>query len=206
MKTAGSGRSNHQNRTAFRTGFEERPQIMDEYVNSVELGRRLGVSEAAVRKHVSRGLYSPEARGSMKGKYHVGRCKAAYETGRDPDAALRGVAGAEALGASGPSTRLPENSLTKARAAQAVLKAQREQIALARAKGELISAADAMKAARAVISIVIDRIEGAAAQIGPRVVGLDAAAAERVARDILHGVRAEIAGIASAIEVLSDAK
>ena len=55
----------------------------------------------------------------------------------------------------------------------------------------------------AVVSVITERIDGASAKIGPRVVGLDAAAATSVAREILNGVRAEIAGLADAVEVLT---
>ena len=80
-----------------------------------------------------------------------------------------------------------------------------EGLALQRAKGELIKTEDAYRACRAVVSIVIERLDGAAAQIGPRVAGLDAVAAERVAREILTAVRAEIACMGDKIKELSDA-
>ena len=174
---------------------------MSEQVNASELARRLGVSEGAVRKHARRGLYKPR----KTGLFDVDECRAAWETSRDPDAVLKGIAGGQAV-SRGPAPIGPqENTLTKARTAQAALRAQREGLALQRAKGELIKTEDAYRACRAVVSIVIERLDGAAAQIGPRVAGLDAVAAERVARDILMAVRAEIAGMSSKIQEIADA-
>jgi hypothetical protein len=86
------------------------------------------------------------------------------------------------------------------------LKAQREHLALAREKGELIKTADAIKAGMLVVSLVTERLDGAAAQIGARVVGLDAVGAERVAREVLTGIRKEIAGLAETIGAVADAK
>lgn len=98
---------------------------------------------------------------------------------------------------------LPETSLSKARTAQAVLRATREQLALSREKGELIRTDDAYRACRTVVAVVLERLDGAAAQIGARVVGLDAVAAERVAREVLADVRREIAGMGNQIEVIT---
>ncbi len=175
---------------------------MADLVNASELGRRLGVSEGAVRKHVRRGLYRP----NRDGLFDVEHCKAAWEAGRDPDAVIKGLAGAQAVARDAAASRegLPENSLTRARAANTALQARRNRLALEREQGLLIKTEDAYRACRAVVTIVIERLDGAAAQIGPRVVGLDAVAAERVAREILHGVRAEIAGMAKAIEEVAD--
>ena len=177
---------------------------MSDRVNASELARRIGVSEGAVRKHVKRGMY----RAGRDGLFDADECKMAWEAGRDPDAAIKGALGGQSVSndaKAGGEARLPENSLTRARTAQAALRAQREGLALQRAKGELIKTSDAYRACRAVVSIVIERLDGAAAQIGPRVAGLDAVAAERVARDILMAVRAEIAGMSSKIQEIADA-
>lgn len=177
---------------------------MSERVNRSELARRLNITEGAVRKHIKRGVY----RAGSDGLIDFENAKAAIAASRDPDAAIKGVLGAQARvkdpDAGGPV--LPDNSLTRARAAAAVMQAKRQQLALEKEKGELIKTEDAYKACRAVISIVLERLDGAAAQIGPRVVGLEAAAAERVAREVLHTVRGEIAGMTSAIQELADAK
>ncbi len=172
---------------------------MTEKVNASELARRLGVSEAAVRKHVRRGLYSPDRDGS----YDVEMCRAAWQAQRDPDAVAKGQAGGAAVSGA-PAAPFPEGALTKARAAREGIRATREKIALDRTRGLLIPTEDAYRACRAVITIVVERIDGAAAQLGPRVVGLDAAGAERVAREVLSGIRAEIAKMAGAIEEVAN--
>jgi phage terminase Nu1 subunit (DNA packaging protein) len=178
---------------------------MGDRVNQTELARRLGVSEGAVRSHIRRGMY----RKGKDGLFDVDHVRQVWQTSRDPDAVLRGVLAKEARQKvvdtpEGP--RLPETSLSRARAAQAVLQAQRQQMQLQREKGELIKTEDAYRACRAVVTVVLERLDGAAAQIGPRVVGLDAAAAERVAREVLHSVRAEIAAMANAIEEVANEK
>ena len=176
---------------------------MGEKVNQSELARRFGLSEKAIRKHVARGIY----RKNKDGLIDVDEAKAALEASRDPDAALKGQLGGQAVAKEAVGEGrggLPENSLTRARAAAAVMQAKRQQLALEKEKGELIRTEDAFKACRAVISVVLERLDAAAAQIGPRVVGLDAAASERVAREVLHSVRGEIAGMTKAIEELAN--
>lgn len=173
---------------------------MSELVNASELARRLGVSEGAVRKHVRRGLY----KANQNGLFNVSECKALWETGRDPDAVLKGIAGGEAVSSKPVLGGGVESSLSKARAARELMAAKRQQIMLQKEQGQLIKTEDAYKACRAVVTVVLERLDGAAAQIGPRVVGLDAVAAERVAREVLHGVRAEISGMAAAIEEVAD--
>lgn len=186
---------------------------MGEKVNASELARRLGVSEGAVRKHVKRGMY----RAGRDGLFDADDCRVAWLAGRDPDKVLVGMLGGQAVRKkpveeptlpqgeepkvdAQPINSIPENSLTRARAANAVMQAQRQQLALHKEKGELIKTADAIKACRAVISVVLERLDGASAQIGARVVGLDAVAAERVAREILNAARAEIAGMAASVQ------
>ncbi len=172
-----------------------------EYVTGTELARRLGVSEGAVRKHVKRGLYSAE----RSGLFDLEKCRVAWHSTRDPEAVLKGAAGGAAV-AKVPSAPFSgatgESSLSKARTAVTVLKAQREQLELQRSRGEVIGKADALRACLAVATIVNERIDGAAAQIGPRVVGLDAAGAERVAREILDTIRREISQMGAAVEQL----
>ncbi len=127
---------------------------------------------------------------------------------RDPDKALQGQLGAAAVakfpaGENGAALP-PETSLSRARTAQAALRAQREHLALQKTKGEIIKTDDAFRACRAVVGIVIERLDGAAAQIGARVVGLDAVAAERVAREVLTAVRTEIAAMSNSIQEVVD--
>ena len=174
---------------------------MSENVSGRALAARLGVSENAIRKATKRGLLIKER---SSGLYDVEKAKRAWEM-RDPDAAMKGIAGGQAVAKNPITGAPPESSLTRARTVQAALKAEREKLALQRARGEVISKADALAACRAVVSIVLERLDGAAAQIGPRIVGLDAPAAERVAREVLHTIRAEIAGTTNAVTEISDA-
>ncbi len=173
---------------------------MSEHVTQTELARRLGVSETAVRKHIQRGLY----RARRDGKFDVDECRQAWENTRDPDAVLRGMAGAEVRSKQPvQQTGIIENSLTRARTAQAAMKAQREHLALKKATGEVISTADAYHACRAVISVVIERLEGVPSQVAPRVVGMtNAAEIERIFRDALNVARTEIAGMGGSIEAV----
>ncbi len=175
---------------------------MADRANASELARRLGVTEGAVRKHVKRGMY----RQGRDGLFDAEECRAAWEAGRDPDAALKGIAGGRAVSkGDGTAPAVPESSLARARIAHTAVRAQREHLALQKAKGELIRTDDAFRACRSVIGIVLERMDGAAAQIGARVVGLDAVAAERVARDVLAAVRTEIAAMGSSIKEVADA-
>jgi DNA-binding transcriptional MerR regulator len=169
------------------------------FVSGLELARRLGIDESMVRKYVRNGLFARESRGPNTGKYDAAKCIELYQINRDPDAVLKGIAGSEAVGAPRPAQ---ENALTRARAASAVLSAQKQQIELAKMKGELISKAEARAACRACVTVITERLDGAAAQIGPRVVGLDAVGAELIAREILTAVRREIAGLADAVEAI----
>jgi len=173
---------------------------MAELVNQTDLARRLGVSETAVRKHIARGLYRAE----RDGRFNVEKCKAAWEVSRDPDAVLKGIAGGQAVSGNKVGGGMQESSLVKARAAREIVAAKRQHLALQKEQGELIRTEDAYRACRAVVTIVLERLDGAAAQIGPRVVGLDAAAAELVAREVLNAVRTEIAGMSAAIKEIAD--
>lgn len=168
--------------------------------NSVQLAAYLGVSEAAVRKHVRKGLY----RQTRANLFDLEMCKQAWECNRDPDAVERGLAGKRVISKTPvPDSLAGENSLTRARTISQTIKAQREALHLEREQGEVIRTADAYAACRTVIAVVNERLDGAAAQIGARVVGLNAVDAERVAKDILAGVRKEIAGMSGVIEVVA---
>ena len=175
---------------------------MMELVSGSELARRLGVSETAVRKHVKRELYRP----NKAGLFDVEACTQAWRMNRDPEGVARGLAGAQAVAKEAATGGFGESSLTRARTIQTALKVQREKLAFDREKGLLISRDDALRAGMAVVSLVCERLDGAAAQIGVRVVGLDAVAAERVAREVLANIRKEIAGLADAIVVVPDGK
>ena len=99
----------------------------------------------------------------------------------------------------------PETSLSKARTVQAALKAQHTQLQLAKARGEVISTAEAFKACRVVISIVLERLDGVPGQVAPRVLGMQSAAEiERVVKEVLHTARAEMAKMGDAIQVVAD--
>jgi hypothetical protein len=173
---------------------------MGEIVNASELARRLDVSEGAIRKATKRGLL----RRDRSGGYDLEKAKAAWETGRDPDAVLKGIAGGEAV-SSRPGGAGMETSLSKARAANAVLQAQRQKLALDRARGEVISKRHALEAVRAVVTVTTERLDGAAAQIAPRVAGMiNVAEIEKICREVINGARSEIAKMAEAIEVVAD--
>ncbi len=175
-------------------------QDTDGFVTLNGLAKGLGVDWHTAKKHADAGLFKPVARGPNEGKYDLARCRELYEAARDPDAALKGALGGQAVSGKGVAD-VSTSQLLRARTAGATIKAQREQIELQRLRGELISKEDARRAARAVVTVVCERIEGAASMIGVRVVGCTSAAdAERIAREILRGVRAEVAGIADAIE------
>lgn len=194
----------------FEIRFEGGSKMAGELVSKSELGRRLGVSEAAIRKHCKRGLFRPNKDGLLDADV----CRQLWEANRDPDSVLKGMAGAAAVAErqaekaaerpSGTSAlferpTLPETSLSKARTAHAALSAQRTKLALDRERGELIKTADAYAACRAVVTLVCERLDGVPGQIAQRVVGLDAVAAERVAREAVNSVRAEIAKLSNAI-------
>lgn len=168
---------------------------MGDRVNQSELARRLNVSEGAVRKHVKRGIY----RAGRDGKYDADECIALYRATVDPDAALKGAAGGEAVSRQPAKLAHGETPLARSRAAHIALQAKRQHLALQKERGELIKFDDALRAARAVVTVIVERLDGAPAQIAQRVQGLDAVAAERVAREIIDGIRIEIAGIAGSI-------
>lgn len=176
---------------------------MSERVSGNELAKRLGLTERAVRKHVLRGLY----RRGADGKFDFEKCRALWQANRDPDSAIRGLAGGAAVTKqpADDTLRLPETSLSKARTAHAALSAQRQKLLLDKERGELIKSEDAFAACRAVVSVVCERIDGAAAQIAARVVGLSRVEAEKVAREILTGVRAEISKLGEAVQEVSRA-
>lgn len=178
---------------------------MDDYVTGRELARQLNISETMIRKHRATGLLIQQRAGAHKGKYHLEQSMAAFRVNRDPDAALKGIAGGAA--SRGEAAPLPESSLTKVRTIHAGLRAQREKLELEQRRGELINKADARAAILAVVTVVTERMDGAAAMIAPRVAGMtNPAEIERVARDVLNAVRAEIAGMAQLIEVVANAK
>ncbi len=172
---------------------------MGDRVSQSEMARRLGVTEKAVRKHVKSGIYRRGADGLID--YET--AKAALAAYRDPDSALRGLAGGQAV-AKEPSAGgvpVPETNLTRARTAQAAIAAQRQQLALAREKGEVIKKTDAIAAATAVVTVINERLDGLAAQLAPRVAGMtNVAEIERVARELIASMRAEVAALADAIE------
>lgn len=179
--------------------------MADELITGYELARRLGISESMVRKHKANGLFRCVRHGAHRGRYRWRECETAYRNERDPDKAIAGAISAAGGRTDAVAPGLPESSLVRARTAQATLKAQREKLALDKARGELIATADAIRAARAVISVVLERLDGAPSQIGARAAGMDAVAIERVARDVLNACRNEIAAVGPAIVGVADA-
>ena len=60
-----------------------------------------------VRRYRDRGLFVG-ARGGPDGElFDLEQCKALYEANRDPDAALKGIAGGEAVGTGARAARCP---------------------------------------------------------------------------------------------------
>lgn len=169
---------------------------MGERVTQTELARRLGISESAVRKHIERGLYKRGKDGLIDADY----AREMWEANRDPDAVLRGVAGAAATAKGTDPSGPPETTLSRARTAQAAFSAKLTALKLQKETGEVIAFDEAVAAARLVVTMVCERLDGCAAQIAARVVGLDAVATERVAREVINAARAEVAGLAEAVE------
>lgn len=179
--------------------------VIDNFVSGRELARRLGVDERMVRKHVANGLIAAEKSGPHAGKFDAARCMELIAVNKDPDGVLRGLAGAAAVRAEdaseGAGRDLPENRLTRARTASALLKARAQEIELARLQGKLISKEDARRAVAMAVTIINERLDGLAGQLGPRVCGIASAAeVEKVAREVINGLRGDIAALADAVE------
>lgn len=173
---------------------------MSERVTKSEFARRLGVSETAVRKHLKRGIYVA----GRDGLIDVEMALAAYRAGVDPDSKLKGEAGASVTAKRGtdlPAADAPgETSLSRARAGATLVKIQREKLALDRARGKLIEREAALAAALEVASVIKERIEGSAPQIAVRVAGVSSVPeCERICRDVLRSVLAELAGLAQSV-------
>ena len=170
---------------------------MGERVSKSEMARRLGVSESAVRKHVKSGLYKAGPDGLIDAE----AARAAWEIGRDPDAALKGSLGGAAVRKAETETiLLPETGLARARTVGATLAAQHAKIKLDRERGKLIETKDALAACRLVIAVVCERLDGLPGSVAQRVAGLDAVAVERVLRDAINQVRVEVAALQGAVQ------
>jgi hypothetical protein len=175
-----------------------------EFVSKSEFARRMGVSEGAVRKHIKRGLYNVNKDGLLDPV----KSKAILEAVRDPENIARGDIARAAAGHppqlpatdGGPVDPLSGNQLIRARTAAATLDAQHKKLKLDQARGDLISREDARRACLAVVSVVNERIEGAAAQIAVRVAGIASVPeCERIAKEVLRHVRSEIASLGDAL-------
>lgn len=177
---------------------------MGERVSRAELARRLGLNEASVRKHLAKGLYKL---GPDK-KVDFEDAKAAWIANRDPDAVIKGALGGAAVAKGGRPETLAagETTLSRTRAAHTALRVQKEKLQLDKARGRLIDRDAAMDASLAVASVIKERIEGAASQIAVRVAGVSSVPeCERIARDVLRGVLAELAGLAQSVQEVADA-
>lgn len=169
---------------------------MGELIGGRELSRRLGISETMVRKHRLNGLFVYAA----PNKFDWEKSEAAYRMNRDPDGVRRAQLSAVGAGDDGVTSGA-ESSLTKARAAQALLRGERDRLALEKARGEVIRKSDALAAARLVIVTVTERMDGVASQLAPRLVGMqNAAEIERMIRAAINGVRGEVEALATTLE------
>ena len=177
-----------------------------EYVNVAELARRIGISDTMVRRYRDRGLFKSASGGSAAQPYDAAKCVELYKANLDPDAALKGIAGGAAVALDGRADPLGGNSLLRARTATAMIEAQSKTLHLKKLQGELISKADAKAAVRSAITIICERLDGAAGQIGPRVAGNPSAAeCEQIARSIINDVRRDISAMADTIEAVGNA-
>lgn len=178
---------------------------MTERIHQAELARRLGVTDNAVKKHVMRGYYAK----GPDGLFAWPECRYAYEAAVDPSRRLQGALGAEAVSRrtgkdsklarvdAGPVERLivAESPISRARAAQLELKNTSIEIEIAKQRGELIAKADVLKACRAVVTTVCERLDGLPGRMAPRVVGLASTEVEAIAREMIAEVRREIASL-----------
>lgn len=177
-----------------------------EFVSGVELGRRIGIDEKMIRKYRDRGLFKGAMGGPKGDQYDAEKCHELYRANLDPEAALKGLAG----GAASPSEQRADvfgnNSLMRARTASATIDAQHKAIGLQRLKGDLITKAEARAAVRQAITIITERLDGAAGQIGPRVAGnASAAECEQIARTVINDIRRDIAAMAQAMDGVGNA-
>lgn len=164
---------------------------LDRWGNQNDVAEAVGISQSAVSRWLQKGII--RARKS-DGLIHVGTAKAAIEIARDPDAALKGIAGAAALAGEPASKELTvPTQLAKARTASAIVSAQKQQIELQRLKGELISKVDVEAAIRTAQVIVIERLEGLPGLLAARVMQAPSVAAgEQIIREAVRNLRAEL--------------
>lgn len=173
-----------------------------EYVTLNGLATELGLSYKSAQKHRDSGLWKPVTHGANKGKFPLAKCRELYETMRDPAAVAKGDL---ARVAAGHEPRVEPSvgtgsAFQKARLHEAVYRAKKTELRFQKDQGKVIDREEARRACRAVISVVNERIEGAAAQIAVRVAGIASVAeCERIAKDVLRQVRGEIAGLGEAL-------
>lgn len=170
-----------------------------EFVSLNGLATALGLTYKSAKKHVTSGLWKPVTHGANKGKFNLERCRDLWEMSRDPIAVEKGDAAKSAAGIeTGSATASP---LTQARTMHQVFAAKERELRFKKAQGKVIDREEAERAAAAVISVINERLEGAASQIAVRVAGISSVSeCERVAREVLRQVRAELAGIGEAVE------
>lgn len=169
------------------------------------LATALGVDWHTAKKHADAGLFKAVARGPNQGKFDLARCRELYETSRDPDAALKGVLGAEAIGAStgaaGGAGDDPfrGNPLLKARTVAAVADAKARQLRLAKDEGKLISRDEVRRACLAVVTEIKTRFEGLPSQAAPVVHAAPSVQeAEALLRGMVRAIMVEVSKLGEA--------
>lgn len=182
---------------------------LDRMGTLADVARALGISPQAVTKHRKSGLIRPDA----NGRVHVGRSVEAVQLARDPDAALKGLAGGAARSADAPEqadeieAAVAETGtapkitqvLAKARAVGAIADAKAKELRLARDRGELIPRDAARRACLAVIAEVKTRLDGLPAQAAPIVHAAPTVAeGEALLRGMVRAVLVELAKLGEA--------
>lgn len=172
---------------------------LDFWGTQTEVADAIGLSQSAVSKWVQKGVVKPRR---SDGAIHAATAKAAIDIARDPDGALKGIAGAAALGNDSPASKelTVPTQLAKARTASAIVSAQKQQIELQRLKGELIAKTDVEAAIRTAQVIVIERLEGLPGLLAARVMQAPSVAAgEQIIREAVRNLRAELEQLGAAL-------
>lgn len=184
-------------------------QSLDRMGTLADVARALGVSPQAITKYRKSGLIKLNA----GGRVHVGRAVETIQLARDPDAALKGLAGGMARAAETPEQAAEIESavaetgsapqvtqvLAKARAIGAVADAKSKELRLSRERGELIPRDAARRAALAVISEVKTRLDGLPSQAAPIVHAAPSVAeGEALLRGMVRAVLVELAKLSEA--------
>ena len=183
--------------------YQEVAQMADEteFVTINGLSKALGLSYKSAKKHVDSGLWKPVTHGQHQGKFNLAKCRELYAMAVDPINREKGELGAAAATGSPPPSSSSNNPMLTARLHSQVFEAKARQLKFDKASGKLIDREEARRACLAVISVVNERVEGAASQIAVRVAGnASVPECERICKDVLRQVRVEIAGLGAALD------